>query len=416
MNILKVQRIRKALLFTILIMAVYVVGRNLLIPGINILDGYSGTNAISLLSSLTGGSFETFSLFSLGIGPSITASIIVQLLSMDVIPYFSKLQEEGTKGRKQLQKITQLISVVLAFLQSYSMIRLFDIQYNVLQDNSVASYLYIMVVMTAGSMILYWLGNLITEYGVGDGVSVIILLGILVGLPSTLKSAYSTLISLTENSVTNYCLFALYVIALLIIVYLVVFISTGVRKISVMYSNGKRLANGEKFTYLPIKVNMASVMPLIFANALITSPLIILSYINQDLYLKLSEKVSSNTPLGLLLLCVLMLIMGLFYVIITLNPEKIAKNLSKNSGFIQGVRPGKDTVKCITNAAINTTLVGILGLILLLVIPQVLSWVFNLPSSISFGGTSLILVVSIITSIIETFEVNVKSSKYKEWF
>ena len=411
---LKVEKIRKALLFTALIMAVYVIGRNLLIPGINILDGYSGNNPISLLSSLTGGSFETFSLFSLGIGPSITASIIVQLLSMDVLPYFSKLQEEGTKGRKKLQKITQLISVVLAFLQSYSMIRLFDIQYRVLSDNSAMSYIYIMIVMTAGSMILYWLGNLITEYGVGDGTSVIILLGILVGLPTTLKNSYSSIMSFTENSTTNYVLFGLYILALLVITYLIVFISTGVRKINITY--GRKLANGDKFTHLPIKVNTASVMPLIFANALITSPLIILSYINQGLYLKLSEKVSSETPLGLVILCVLMLIMGLFYVIISLDPEKIAKNLSKNGGYINGIRPGKETVSYVTQVATNTSLIGILGLILLLVIPQVLSWMFKLPSSISFGGTSLILVVSIMTSILETFEANIKSSKYKEWF
>ena len=413
-NIFKVKKIRQALLFTVLIMAVYAVGRHLLIPGISLLEGYTGNNSIALLSALTGGSFETFSLFSLGIGPSITASIIVQLLGMDVIPYISNLKDEGTKGRKKLQKITQLLSVVLALLQSYSMIRLFDIQYNVLQDNSVSSYIYIMIIMTAGSMILYWLGNLVTEYGIGDGVSFIILLGILVGMPTTLKNSYNALLSFTESSVTNYVLFAIYVVLLLAITFVVVYISTGIRKINITY--GRKLANGDKFTHLPVRVNSASVMPLIFANALITSPLIILSYFNQSLYLTLSEKLSTTEPLGLAILVVLMLIMGIFYVLSSFDPEKISKNLAKNGGYIKGIRPDKETVEYITKTIMNTSLVGIVGLLLLIAVPQIIGWIFKLPSTISFGGTSLVLIVSIVTSILETFDANIKNTKYKEWF
>ncbi len=414
MNFLKVKRIRNAILFTLGMMVVYCIGRNLIIPGVNVL-GIEGVSALTIFSMFTGGSFETFSLFSLGIGPSITASIIVELLSLDIIPYFTELKEDGNRGRKKLAKITQIIGFVLAIIQSYSMVRLFDIQYSVLADNSVTSYIYTIILMTAGSLLLYWMGNLITEYGVGNGVSTIILFGILTGIPSTLRSSYTALSTFTENNVLNYVLFAIYIIVLLAIIYIITLMSTGVRKINISF--GRKLANGQKFTYLPIKVNTTSVMPLIFANALMTSPLIIISYINRDLYLKLSEMFAIGQPLGTFVLALFMFLMGLFYVnVVVLNPDEILKNITKNGGFIPGVKTGKPMKEYLSRVINQTTLVGIIGLILLIIIPYALVWIFKLPTSISFGGTSLILIVSIVADIISTMEANVKSSKYKEWF
>lgn len=413
-NALKIKRIRKALLFTLLMMVVYCIGRSLIVPGITPVKGAT-TGVFGIFSMLTGGSLETFSLFSLGVGPMITASIVTEMLSMDVIPALKELKEEGQKGRQKINKINQYLGFALALLQAFSMVRLFDKQYGVLVDPSVSNYLFIMLVMASGSMILSWIGSQITAYGVGNGMSVIILFGILVGLPNTIQAAYASIMTLFENPVYNYIAFGVYCLILLLIVYVITLISTGVRKIMISYS-GRKLSNGMNMTYLPIKPNTTSVLPLILANSVMTAPLILISYFNYGLYEKLSNTISIGTPWGTVLLAVLIVLLGLFYGMLVLDPEKLASDLAKNNGFIPGIRPGKETRQYLTTTINNTLLVGILGLLLLVIIPYVLVLAFKLPSSISFGGTSLILVVAIVSEIISTIESNVKDGKYKEWF
>jgi preprotein translocase subunit SecY len=412
----KVPRIRKAILFTIVIMAVYTLGRTLVIPGIS--SDYSAEggsiSAFTILSLLTGGSLETFSLFSLGVSPQITASIVVELLSNDVIKPLSDLKQEGPKGRKKLNKINQYFGFVLGLLQSYSMVRLFDLQYGILENNSITTYLYIMVVMASGSALLAWLGSQITSKGVGNGLSMIILFGILISFPSTIISAYSGITSLISNTTLAITLFVVYILILLFIMFAVVYMSTGVRKISVQYS-GKKLSNGSQFTHLPIKPNSTSVLPLILANAVMSVPLVLVSYFNYPLYEKLTETIGLGTPWGTVLLAVLMLLLGMFYAFTVLNPEEIAKNLNKNGGYIPNQRPGKETVKYLSGVIKNTTLVGILGLMILVLIPYVMTLVFKLPASISFGGTSMILIVGIISDVVSNIEANLAAGKYTEW-
>lgn len=417
-KIFTVPRIRRAMLFTLLMMLIYCYGRTLIIPGVSadaLVEGAGGLSVFAVFSLLTGGSLETFSLFSLGVSPAITASIVTELLSNDVIPYLSNLKEEGEKGRKKIQKINKYLGFLLALLQSYSMIRLFDLQYGVLENNSVTSYIYIMIIMAGGSLLLSWIGNLITEYGLGNGLSLIILFGILLSLPSTIVSAYTAIMGLFENDVLKYVAFAIYILILLLIVFAVVYISTGERRIKVTYG-GRKLVTGSQFTHIPIKPSTTSVLPLILANSVMTVPLIILSYIKYDWYEKLTPIISIGTPWGTVLLVVLMLLLGLFYGNLVLDPEEISKNLAKNGGYIPSVKPGKETVKYLSKTINHVLLVGIIGLIILVAVPYVLTLAFGLPSSISFGGTSVILIVSIVSELITTLEANLKRGKYKEWF
>lgn len=411
-----VKRIRRATLFTILMMFVYCYGRTLIIPGIsteNISD--SSLSIFTILSLMTGGSLETFSLFSLGVGPAITASIVTELLSNDVVPYLKELKESGEKGRKKISRINSYLGFVLALFQGYSMTRLFDINYGILADNSIQNYLYIIVIMACGSALLVWIGNRITEYGLGNGMSMIILFGILVSIPSMFVSAYNAISTLVTNPTMKWLAFAGYIIVLLLIVFAVVFVSTGERIIKVAYA-GRKLANGSQFHNLPIKPNSTSVLPLILANSVMTVPLIILSYVNYDLYEKLNSTIAIGTPWGTFILAVLMLLLGLFYGSLILDPEEIGKNIAKNGGYIIGYKPGKETTKYLSKTISNTLLVGIIGLIILVIVPYILTLVFKLPSSISFGGTSVILIVSIVAELINTLEANLASGKYKEWF
>ena len=412
-NAFKIKRVRKAFLFTLAMMLVYCIGRNLVIPGINTDNFSSEFSMLSILSLLTGGSLETFSLFSLGVGPLITASIITELLSNDIIPYLKELKEQGQKGRKKLSRINQRIGFVLALLQSYSLVKLFNVKYGII-DNNVTSYIFVMVVMTAGCLLLGWIGSQITSYGIGNGLSTIILFGILVNLPNQLMTSYNSITQLAKTTTLGYVYFGIYVLILLLIMLAITWLSTGVRKIKIAYS-GQKLNTGSQFTYLPIKPNTTSVLPLILANSVMTAPLIIVSYFSYSLYQKLESTIGLGTPIGTMILAVLLVLLGLFYGSLVLNPEDMDKNLSKNGGYIPGVRPGVETRKYLSSVINNTLLVGIIGLLFLVITPYILTLVFNIPSNITFGGTSFILIVAIITEIINTIETNVIESKYKEW-
>ena len=275
--------IRKKMLYTIMIIILFRVGGNIPVPGI---DRVAFTNLIerfgqlgSMMDIMSGGALKTVSIFAMGITPYINASIIIQLLSMDIIPYLSDLAKSGQQGQMQMDKITRYLAVVLGYVQSITLMNLYK---DVLVDTSWSSLFYMGTIMIAGTMFLLWLGDQITSKGVGNGISLIIMAGIISRMPVTYKMAFDSMITANGNSLKGILFFALYVLVNIAIVVLVIFMNQAVRKITIQYSSSSGATRGRNMNHLPLKINSASVVPVIFAGAIIQAPIIALSYINQQ--------------------------------------------------------------------------------------------------------------------------------------
>lgn len=417
-KLFKVKRIRNAVLFTFLMMFIFQIGSFLTVPGVDVSQltaGMSSLSTFSMMNILSGGSLEKFSIFALGVGPYITASIIIELLSNDVIKPLAEWKEDGVKGRKKLNQATKYLGVVLAMLQGITTTVMFNRNYGILTNPGWANYLFIAVMLTAGSMFLIWIGDKITEYGVGSGLSLIIVAGILSSLPSTFASTYAELAASTGSVAKSIALLAVYVLSYLLIILAVVFINSGERKIPIAYS-GRKLANGANMTYLPIKPGVASVIPVIFASSVMTVPLMIVSFFNYGAYEKASAAVGLGTPIGLVIYAVLIVLFTYFYADLILNPQEIANQLRKNNGYIPGKHPGKETKDYLSKAIVRTVTVGAVALVILALMPYVLTKLINLSTISAIGGTGAILVVGIALDIVATLESAVASEKYKGWF
>ena len=414
----KVKRIRNAIFFTLFIMLIYQIGNFLTVPGVDaqmVTSGIGTLETYSIMNILSGGALERFSIFSLGVTPYITASIVIELLSNDVIPVLTEWKEDGAKGRKKINKVTQCLGVVLALVQGITLTITFDRAYGILETSGFSSYLYTGVLLAAGSMFLIWLGNKITQYGIGSGLSIIIVAGILSSLPSTFVNTFAELSSRFGSNAAAIPLWVIYVISYLLIILGVVFMNTGERRIKIMYPS-HRLNNGSNMTYLPIKPGVASVIPVIFASSLMTVPLMIVSFFNYQKYLELSKNFTISSPLGLVVYAILIMIFTYFYSDLILNPAEISKTLKNNNGYVVGKRPGKETEDYLHKVIFNTVTVGAIGLVILALMPYLLSKFINLSTISAIGGTGAILVVGISLEIINTLEAQVASEKYKGWF
>ena len=418
LKMFQVKRIRNAIFFTLAMMFVYQIGNFLTVPGVNaqmLTAGIGQLETYSIMNILTGGALEKFSIFALGVSPYITASIIIELLSNDVVPILTQWKEEGATGRKKINKTTQYLGVILALFQGFTMTITFDRAYGILENSGFSGYLYTALMLTAGSMFLIWIGNKITQYGIGSGLSIIIVAGILSSLPTTFINTFNELSSKTGSLPLTILLWCIYLISYILIILGVIFISSGERRISVAYS-GRKLTNGSNMTYIPIKPGVASVIPVIFASSLMTVPLMITSFINYDAYLKASQNFSISSPIGLLVYAILIIIFTYFYSDLILNPKQIADNLKKNQGYIPNKRPGKETMEYLRTVISHTVTVGAVGLVILALMPYILSKFINLSTISAIGGTGAILVVGISVEIINTLESQTALEKYKGWF
>lgn len=399
-SMFKNKEIRKKILFTLAMLFVYRLGSAIPVPGVdsNKLAASIADNSImNIMNLLGGGALERLSIFALGVGPYITGSIIIQLLSMDVIPYLTELSKSGQTGRLKIDKITRYLGAVLAFVQATTIVYSFDVSYGILTKSAISTYLYTAVVITAGTMFLLWIGDRISSFGIGNGISIIIFAGIVSNLPAQFRQTYSVLVD-TSNQTAMFngiIQFVLFLIMYVVIIVFVVIMQTATRKIPIQYTSSSLGRGKRDITFLPLKINSASVIPVIFSQSIMMAPQIVLSFVDYDKYQKLSNFLSLSKPIGLSIYAVLIVLFTFFYTNLQVDPDKVAENLGKSGAYIPGIRPGNETKEYVKKVLNRITVLGALSLLLVALLPYVLPMFTNLPSSISIGGTGIIIVVGV---------------------
>jgi preprotein translocase subunit SecY len=402
--------LRKRILFTLGALALFIIGTFIQIPGTP--DITSGITGMEMLNSFTGGAFQKFSIFSLGVTPYITASIIVQLLQMDIIPYFSELKEEGAVGRQKINKITRYMGIVFAFIEGF----VFAIAF-LGSGKSTFDFIYVATIITAGTAFLLWVGDQITQKGLGNGTSLIIMAGIVNTLPNMFATAFKSLVLEGANKWIGGGLFALFVIVYFLVVIGVIFMEKAERRIQIQYANKSTSVLGANQSYMPIKVNTAGVIPVIFASSLFTIPAVIANFVKNETFTNIVNNYLTYTkPVGFAIFVVMIFFFAYFYTFIQMRPEEMAKNLKENGGFIPGIRPGKDTENYISKVLGRLTVFGALFLVVISALPIVFSALTNLGSSVSIGGTSLLIVVGVALETYEQLEGSLVTRSYKKGY
>lgn len=401
--------LQKKILFTLFGLFIFKLGTLLIVPGID-KDSLTGSlGFLELLNVMGGGAMERFSIFALGVGPYITASIIIQLLSMDIVPYLSELNEQGGVGRAKLNQITRVVGIILAFIQGY----MYSFAY--IGNGSAMDYIQFSIILTAGTCFLLWLGDQITAKGVGNGVSLIIMAGIIASMPNMFASAWGGFVdaSSMQGTLLGIVLFIIYILVYLIIVVGIIFVENAERRIPIQYANKSNATFGGKQNYLPFRLNSAGVVPVIFASALLSIPSIIAQFIKKDGFtLFINKWIVTSSPTGLILYIILIFAFSYFYTFIQIKPKDMADNLNKNGGYIPGIRPGEETNKYITKVLKKLTVVGAIGLTFIAALPIVFGMVTNLPTSVTIGGTGLLIVVGVALETYKQIESQLVSRNY----
>ncbi len=425
LQIFKVKEIRNKLLFTLLMLVVVRLGCSIPAPGVNP-DFVSGQFAAffntGMLNAFTGGSFMQMSIFALNITPYITSSIIMQLMTI-AIPKLEEMQKEGEDGRKKIASITRYVTVALAVIESGAMAIGFGGQ-GYLENYNALNVIAVIAAMTAGSTFLMWLGERINEKGVGNGISIILTINILSSLPGDFRALYDKFIS--GQKVAIAVLAAVIIIAvILLLIVLVIYLSNGTRKIPVQYAKktqGNRLV-GASASVIPIRVNTAGVIPIIFASSILQFPIIISNFARHDgtgWWGECLNAMNANNwfnldkpyySIGLLVYVVMVVFFAYFYTSITFNPIEIANNMKQRGGFIPGIRPGKPTSEYLDKVLNYIIFIGAIGLIIVAIIPYVFNGLFG--AQVSFGGTSIIIIVGVIVETVKQVESQMLVRNYK---
>lgn len=393
----KVEELRKKILFTLMMLVVYRIGSNIPVPGINrayLSQMFSGeTGLLDLFDLFSGGSFSNFTIFALSITPYVTASIIVQLLTI-ALPYFERLSKEGNEGHKKMATITRYMTVVLGLIQAIGLtVGLFK---NAVVDKSAFASITIIMVLTAGTVFLMWLGEQINEYGIGNGVSLIIFAGIVDRFPTFVRNTYA---QVSEGAISGVAVLTLLIVSIMLVMVIILF-EQGVRKIPVQYAKrvvGRKMYGGQS-THIPMKVNQAGVIPIIFSLSLLQFPLIVTYFAPKSAYADFVNKyMSPSGDPGLWIYVVLNVVLTMFftyfYTAITFNPTEVAENMRQSGGFVPGIRPGTATVEYLSRVMSRLCFSGGLFLAAVSVIPTIVS---NFtPFEMTFGGTSLLIAVGV---------------------
>lgn len=403
--------LRKKLLFTFLCLFIFKLGTTIIVPGIDKdAIGSSGLGFLDLINAMGGGALEQFSIFALGVIPYINASIFIQLLQMDIFPYFSELAKQGGTGRAKLNKITRYFGIILAFIQGYIL------SFAFISNGSAADYLSYSLILTAGTALLLWIGDQITAKGIGNGISLIIMAGIIATLPSMFAEVFTTFVVTTSTQllVLGIIKFLIFVLFYIGIILGVVYIESAERRIPIQYANKSASSYGQKQSYIPFKLNSAGVIPVIFASALTTIPGLIASAIKKDGFTLFVSKYLSQTSLtGFILYIVLIFAFAYFYTFFQLKPKDMAENLGKNGGFIPGIRPGEETDKYIKKVLKRITVVGSLSLSVIAALPIVFGMVSSLPTNVSVGGTGVLIVVGVALETYKQIDSELLTRSYK---
>jgi preprotein translocase subunit SecY len=422
-NILKVEDLRRRILFTLLVLIVYRIGAFIPVPNINtdilkLQDQANQSDVFGLLNTFSGGALFKFSIFAMGIMPYITASIIVQLLSMDVIPRFAQWAKEGDVGRKKLAQITRYGTIVLGVIQAFGLAIGFNRIYTGLViEPSFVTYALIAIVLTAGTSFLMWLGEQITEYGIGNGISIIIFAGIVAAIPTGIGQIYQSQFADAGSALfLNIVKMVIIVVVIVAIIAGVIFVQQGVRKIPVQYAKrvvGRKMYGGQS-THIPLKVNAAGVIPVIFALSLLVFPPTIASYWRGNVVADwIIANLNYTSALGMVLYVLLIIGFTYFYTFVQINPVQMADQMKKNGGYIPGIRPGKTTSVYLTRVMTRITLSGALFLAAISILPMLLGGLAGLPNSVRIGGTSLLIVVGVGLETMKQIESQLIKRHYK---
>lgn len=420
-NIMRVKDLRNKVIFTLLMLVVFRIGSFIPVPGSNrdALNFLDEANAFGFLNTFGGGALGNYSIFAMGIMPYITASIVVQLLQMDVVPKFAEWAKQGEAGRRKLAQFTRYGTIVLGFIQALGMSIGFNAMFpGLIPDPSVPKYLFIALVLTAGTAFLMWLGEQITAKGVGNGISIIIFAGIASGIPTAINQLYATQFANAGDELfLNIVLVLVLVLIVIAIIVGVIFVQQAIRKIPIQYA--KRLVGrspvGGQSTHLPIKVNAAGVIPVIFASSLFFFPPTVAGFFGDNAVANWIKIIFDyKEPIGMILFALLIVGFTYFYTFIQVNPEQMADNLKKQGGYIPGIRPGKSTQTYITRILYRLTFVGALFLATIAIIPVLFSNIMmNLPPAVQIGGTGLLIVVGVALDTMKQIESQLIKRHYK---
>lgn len=416
--------IRNRILFTLFAFLVYRLGSAITVPDVNTADlvaGIEDNSLFAMINLLGGGGLEQFSIFALGVTPYITASIIIQLLSMDVVPHLSELAKNGATGRKTLDKYTRYLAVVFAFVQSFSLVYGFSQTYTTLIEGGVtmAKIMYIATIFTAGSMFLVWIGDQISMKGIGNGISMVIMAGIVGRMPQQFADAWTTLIGAESTIENGAWLFAGYILVYLLIIIFVTLINTAERRIPIQYTSSSiQLSKRSESNYLPLKVNSASVIPVIFASSLMMAPLQIASFFpTNDIIRTMQDWLGLQTWYSLVIYVLLILFFTFFYTKMQINPEKISENLGKSGAYIPSVRPGTETKNYVNKVLSRITVLGSICLALIAVLPHIMPLIWtDMPTSMALGGTGMIIVVGVAIETVRQVQGLITQKSYKKYF
>ena len=407
-NAFRDKEIRNKIYFTLFILLIYRIGANITVPGVNAkaITQVAQTGLVPMLDTVSGGGLDNYSIFSLGVSPYITAQIVIQLLQMDIVPTLVEWGKQGEVGRRKTNNVTRWLALFVAFIQSIGITLGFNAltQMGLVKSQTWQSYCEIAIIMTAGTMLLTWLGDEITDKGLGNGVSVIIFAGIIARLPRGLWQLYKD--SVINNNASDrwqeILFFIAIIIAILIVTQLVTWVEQADRRIPIQYTRRATISGSESF--LPLKVNVSGVIPVIFASSFIITPATILmafqrSQGDQQWYKVMTNIFSMQTTPGVIIYTVLIILFTFFYAFVQVNPEKLSKNLQKQGAYIPSVWPGKDTQDYVSKVLIRLSTVGSVFLGLVALLPQLATNFWDLPSSIGLGGTSLLIVIGVVLEL-----------------
>lgn len=426
----KVKEIRERLLYTFLMLIVIRIGSCLPIPGVD--PSYLKTffdslqnSGMGFVNAVTGGSFSSMSLFALSITPYITSSIIMQLMTI-AVPKLEEMQREGEDGRKKIAEYTRYLTVGLALFESSAMaVGLGNQGFLYAEHRNFWGYLTVVAAMTAGSALLMWIGERITEKGIGNGISIVLLVNIVSSLPQDVMMLYERFMAGKSVAVATVAAIIVLTVVLATVVF-VLLLNGAERRIPVQYSKkmqGRRMIGGQS-TYIPLKVNTANVIPVIFAQSIISMPVMVSQFFQVDystiggkilLALSTSNWFKPEAPgysAGLILYILLIVLFAYFYTSITFNPLEVANNMKKSGGFIPGIRPGKPTSDYLNDILNYIVFIGAVGLVIVCIIPIIASGLFSV-GSLSFGGTSLIIIAGVILETIKAVESMMLVRNYK---
>lgn len=398
--------LRKRIYITLFCLGLFALGSSVTIPWAPQI--YQDLGFLEIFNIMSGGGLRSFSIFALGVSPYITASIITQLLQMDIIPYFKDLKDQGYTGRQKINKINRYMGIIIGFFQAYVLC----IAY--MGSASVFVQLKTALVMTAGTAFCLWMGDQITNKGIGNGQSMLIMAGIILSMPSIFTGAYYGFVtSGTYETALGIFFFCLFILVYILIVVGIIWIQLAERRIPIQYANKSTSAYGAQNSFLPIKLNSAGVMPVIFASILTTIPATIVALTkNQSAIDFVNKYILYNTPTGFVLYILLILFFGYFYTFMVMNPDEMSKNLNERGGYIPGIRPGEDTSNYISNSMGKLTLVGSIFLVILAAIPIIFSLIFGLSSQVTIGGTGMLIVVGVAIETYKQMESSLVSRSY----